>query len=97
MIVNSADELFLLGSTSSPDYPVTPSAFDTSFNGGSSTSLSGLGVTYVNGSDIVITRMNADGTNLIASTFVGGSQDDGLNTSTSLKFNYADEVRGESS
>ena len=95
LIVNSADELFLLGSTSSPDYPVTPSAFDTSFNGGSSTSLSGLGVTYVNGSDIVITRMNADGTNLIASTFVGGSQDDGLNTSTSLKFNYADEVRGE--
>ena len=31
----------------------------------------------------------------MASTFLGGSDNDGLNTAPKLKFNYADEVRGE--
>ena len=30
-----------------------------------------------------------------ASTYIGGSGNDGLNTSQKLKRNYADEVRGE--
>ena len=32
---------------------------------------------------------------LIGSTYLGGTANDGLNTAAGLKFNYADEVRGE--
>lgn len=98
LIVNTNDELFLFGTTSSDNFPVTPNAFDTTFNGGPSPGpFGGLGVHYVNGSDIVITRFSSDGTQLLASTYVGGTGNDGLNTSTTnfLKYNYADEVRGE--
>lgn len=98
LIVNSFDELFILGTTSSFDYPTTANAYDNSFNGGTLGNFSnGLGVIYSNGSDIIVSRLSTNGTNLIASTYLGGSQNDGINsTSTNaLKYNYADEVRGE--
>ncbi|MBL7964831.1 MAG: gliding motility-associated C-terminal domain-containing protein [Flavobacteriales bacterium] len=95
LIVNASDELFVLGTTSSPDFPTTANAFDNSFNGGSALNLLGLGSNYVNGSDMVIARLSADGGTLLASTFLGGSGNDGMNTATGLKFNYADEIRGE--
>lgn len=98
LIVNSNDELFIFGTTSSDNFPVTPNAFDTTFNGGPDPGVfTGLGVHYVFGSDIVISRISPDGTQLLASTYVGGSGNDGLNTSPSnfLRYNYADEVRGE--
>ncbi|HRS54579.1 MAG TPA: PKD domain-containing protein, partial [Bacteroidales bacterium] len=50
---------------------------------------------FPQGSDIVISRLSADGTNLLSSTYVGGSGNDGLNVPWPLKHNYADEVRGE--
>jgi len=98
LIVNSFDELFILGTTSSTNYPTTANAYDSTFNGGTGLNLSnGLGVNYTNGSDIVVSRLNTTGNVLLASTYLGGSQNDGLNsTSTNtLKYNYADEVRGE--
>ena len=97
LIVNSKNQLFIFGTTSSPDFPTTDLAYDTSYNGGpSSGALVGLGVNYINGSDITVTRLNTDGTQLVASTFVGGTGNDGLNVSPNvLKYNYADEVRGE--
>ena len=95
-IVNSNDELFVFGTTSSPNFPTTQNAFDQSYAGGPGTGvLPGLGVNYINGSDIVVFRFNNDGTALLASTFLGGNLNDGLNTSGFLKYNYADEVRGE--
>ena len=94
MIVNSADELFIFGTTGSADFPVTSSAYQANFNGGPLLSLS-LGVAFPNGSDIFVSRLSTDGGNLLASTFLGGTDNDGLNTATRLKFNYADEVRGE--
>ena len=94
MIVNSADELFIFGTTGSADFPVTSSAYQANFNGGSTLSLS-LGVAFPNGSDIFVSRLSTDGGNLLASTFLGGTDNDGLNTASQLKFNYADEVRGE--
>lgn len=95
LITNGADEVFVLGSTSSTAFPTTTGAYDTGWNGGTAFSPGGLGVNYVNGSDMIVARLSADGTQLLASTYVGGSQNDGLNTSTALKFNYADEIRGE--
>ena len=95
MIVNSADELFIFGTTGSADFPTTLSAYQTSLNGGPALSALGIGVSFPNGADIFVSRLSANGGNLLASTFIGGTDNDGLNTATSLKFNYADEVRGE--
>lgn len=95
LIVNSNDELFILGTTSSPNFPHTNSAYDTTYNGGPRVVLNGLGLDFINGSDLIVTRMSANGANLIASTYLGGTGNDGLNTSLNLKVNYADEVRGE--
>ena len=95
MIVNSANELFIYGTTASADFPTTQFAFQQQFAGGGPLSPSGIGVSFPNGSDIFVSRLNANGGDLLSSTFIGGSGNDGLNTSTQLKYNYADEVRGE--
>jgi gliding motility-associated-like protein len=104
LIVNNFDELFILGTTSSTNYPYTTGCYDSTYNGGVPNDLQqGLGANYINGSDIVASNLSSDGTTLLASTFIGGSGNDGLNsthvfTSCSLnvlKYNYADEIRGE--
>lgn len=102
LIVNSLDELFVFGSSSSSNYPTTTGAYDNTYNGGTPVNMqNGLGVNYVNGSDIVVSRISADGASLLASTYIGGSSNDGLNhtsatpTQNILRYNYADEVRGE--
>ncbi|MCC7502634.1 MAG: hypothetical protein IT229_08905, partial [Flavobacteriales bacterium] len=96
LIVNGNDELFVYGTTSSPNFPTTNGAFDASFNGGPAVNLTnGLGANYPNGADMVVARLSSDGSQLLASTYLGGSNTDGLNTAPGLKFNYADEVRGE--
>ena len=98
LIVNSNDELFILGSTASSNFPVTTGAFQTSFHGGQDMGVfSGIGVHYLTGSDIFITHFSVDGTSLLGSTYVGGSGNDGLTYPEyiGLNFNYADDVRGE--
>lgn len=95
IVVNSRDELYILGTTSSSDFPMSNNAYDTTYNGGNSIQFNGLGVNYQNGSDLFVTHLSADGTALLSSTYLGGSANDGLNASTALKFNYADEIRGE--
>lgn len=80
MFVNAFDELVIFGTTGSGDFPVTPSAFDTSFNGGTYLRYENdQTIVYPNGSDIFISRFSADGTHLQASTYVGGTGNDGLN------------------
>lgn len=94
LIVNSQGQLYILGSTGSADFPTTTGAFDQTFNGGTPYTLTSI-LQYTSGSDIVISKLSADGTQLLASTYVGGTANDGLNTNVPLKFNYADDVRGE--
>ena len=99
LIVNDRQELLLMGTTSSLNYPTTSNAFDTTFNINPNNInpvnlLNGLGVFYPNGSDICISKFDSSGSALLASTFLGGTHNDGLNTA-GTKFNYADEVRGE--
>ncbi|MEY3397532.1 MAG: hypothetical protein RL220_126, partial [Bacteroidota bacterium] len=95
LICDENNTLYVYGTTSSPDFPVTNGAFDNTWNGGSIFAPSGVGADYVNGSDIVVAHFSADGSDLLASTFLGGSGNDGVNTASTLKFNYADEFRGE--
>ena len=95
MVVNSNNELYILGTTGSDNFPTTQNSFEVNFQGGTNFFPTGLGVSFPNGSDIFISRLSSNGGALLSSTFVGGSDNDGLNTSTKLKFNYADEIRGE--
>ena len=94
LVVNDNDELYVLGSTGSSNFPTTAGAFDSVFHGGSNYLLTNV-LSYSNGSDIVISKFNSTGTSLLGSTYLGGSSNDGLNTPAGLKKNYADEVRGE--
>jgi gliding motility-associated-like protein len=98
VIVNSNDELIILGSTASDNFPVSTGAFQTTFHGGVDMGIfNGIGVHYATGSDIFITHFSADGSTLIGSTYVGGSGNDGLTYPEyiGLNYNYADDVRGE--
>lgn len=92
LIATDAGELLILGTSSSSNYPTTAGCYDNSYNGGNATTISGIA--YSNGSDIVVTKLSANGSSLVGSTYIGGNRNDGLNISA-LKFNYADEARGE--
>ncbi len=65
LIENSQGQLCVLGSTTSADYPVTASAFQTNYEGNT---------------DMVISVVAADGGSLVGSTFMGGSNADGSNS-----------------
>jgi len=86
LIVNSNNELLVYGRSNSTDFPTTVGAYDRTQNGSM---------------DIIVTKFNTTGTALTASTFIGGTGDDGVNivmsprTYQSLKYNYADDARGE--
>ena len=95
MVVNSSNELFIFGTTSSLNFPTTSGAYQTSFNGGTYYGVGGLGVTFNNGSDIFVSKLSTDGGSLLSSTYIGGSENDGLNIHVPINKNYADEVRGE--
>ena len=94
MFVNENDELYVFGTTGSYTFPTTAQAYDNSFNGGVPVNVNNS-VQFPNGTDIFITKFSADGDSLLASTFIGGSSNDGLNTGSPLRKNYADESRGE--
>ncbi len=84
-LVCHGGELILLGSTNSDNYPISAGAYDNQLNNG------GGGGSFGE-TDICITRLNNNGTALIGSTYVGGTQSDGENE---LYFNYDDSYRGE--
>jgi hypothetical protein len=58
IVVDAAGSAYVAGHTSSSDFPTTPGAFDESHNGGS---------------DVFVTKLTADGSGLVYSTFLGGS------------------------
>lgn len=93
LVVNENDELILYGTTGSADYPTTTNAFNSNFSGGINATINAIA--FPQGSDIVISKLNADGSVMLASTYIGGVGNDGLNTASALKYNYADEARGE--
>jgi hypothetical protein len=65
--VDGMSRAHVTGRTSSTDFPTTTGAFDTTFNFG------------INGVDAFVTKLNASGSALAYSTFLGGAdQDEGL-------------------
>jgi gliding motility-associated-like protein len=84
-------DLFIYGVTSSVNFPMAGTPYDPTFNGGPVADENSLNFV---GSDIYVARLNASGTSLIASTYIGGSNIDGLNRDI-LQYNYGDQFRGE--
>lgn len=91
IVSNDAGELFVLGVTSSNNFPLAGTPFQGTFQGGPTTTQNGL---QFSGTDIVLFKFSPDGTNLMASTYFGGTGNDGLNLGT-LNYNYGDQFRGE--
>lgn len=79
LVADHRDNLLVMGTTYSSDFPVDTGGYDNSFNGGT---------------DIFVVKLSADGSQMLGGTFIGGSANDGLNTLT-LRFNYADDFRGD--
>jgi gliding motility-associated-like protein len=86
MIVDPAGNLIIAGRSYSTDFPTTAGCYDNSLNGSG---------------DLVIAKLNSNGTALLASTFIGGSGEDVCNFTPvefgwgNLKHNYGDDARSE--
>ena len=97
LVVNAQNELVVFGSTSSTNYPTTTGALQRGFGGGSlvrAYNNADEPYTMPNGSDMVVTRLSATGSALPASTYLGGSGNDGV-TASALWTNYGDAFRGD--
>ena len=80
LYVNSFDELIVMGTTGSENFPTTEGAYQRQHHGGEQLDYGGGGyINFPQGIDLFVSRMSADGSQLCASTYVGGSGNDGLN------------------
>ena len=79
IIADFNQQLYVYGSSSSGNYPVTTNAFQ-SLHGGSN--------------DIVVSILSTDGSSLVGSSYFGGNGNDGVNNSDENS-NYGDDFRGE--
>lgn len=109
MFVNPMDELLIFGTTGSTDFPTSTGAYQTTHAGGTPIDYESSTIHFNAGSDIFVSRFSADGSQLQASTYVGGTGNDGLNFrqyynsnyntlmdgNDSLYYNYGDGARGE--
>jgi len=94
LVVTDNEELIILGTTSSGNYPTTTDAFNRLNRKGPSTAITFLN--YIQGTDIFITKLDAEGSALLGSTFVGGTNYDGNQFDVfSLRKNYGDQFRGD--
>ena len=80
LVTDKNHNLIVFGTSLSKNYPTKTGSFD---------------VTHNDSFDIIVTKLSADGTQLIGSTYIGGNGADGMNIADSLRMNYADEFRGE--
>jgi hypothetical protein len=107
LVVNSQGQLVLLGSSGSSNYPTTSGALQRTYGGGTLADPFGYEgpEKAPNGSDLVVTRLAANGAALVGSTYLGGSGNDGLlplvpslgaNAPVpQLAHNYGDAFRGD--
>ena len=79
LIVDAQNNIYMHGATGSSDFPMTSQAYDATFNGGSSIFFANSGTYFKYGTDLYVAKLSAGGNQLLASTFIGGSFNDGLN------------------
>lgn len=91
LVSDANGDLYVMGVTGSPNFPVLANAFDNTFNGGPAIAQNELGY---DGADIFISHLSADGTTMVGCTFIGGTGTDGVNIDQ-LNYNYGDPFRGE--
>ena len=107
LICDQNNNVYLYGVTSAIDFPVQ-GGFQTSHGGGSTLSVNFNGTNFGNvGTDIFVAKFSSNGHNLLGSTYIGGSSNDGVNYKVtsgnynsvaaydSLSMNYGDQFRGE--
>ena len=80
IVLDASGDAFLGGITYSSDFPTTPGAFDTSFNPGPLSEY-----------DVFVAKLNSAGSNLLYSTFIGGSGQDTVGPGA-LRVNDAGEA-----
>lgn len=80
LVVDQFDQLIIMGSTLSRNFPVSATAFDKVHN---------------DSFDITLTKFSKNGQVLIGSTYVGGSHSDGISIADTLCMGYMDHMRGE--
>ena len=95
--------MYVYGTTGSQNFPTTGAAYQdtlTNPNAANSRTLE-VAVGYLLGCDMFISAFQPDGRQLLASTYVGGSENDGINNPSPfgfgnprvLNYNYADVAR----
>jgi gliding motility-associated-like protein len=86
LIIDHNDNLCFYGVTSSTNFPVSTNAYDISYNGGQFIMFVNNGLRFNNGTDIYVAKFSSSGNSLLASTYIGGSRNDGLNHSNANNF-----------
>ncbi len=107
LICDEENNVYLYGATSSIDFPIE-GGFQTDHAGGDPLNIAFNGTNFGSvGTDIFISKFSANGLNLLGSTYIGGSANDGVNFKISsgtyssaaaydsLTTNYGDQFRGE--
>jgi len=94
LVMNSKNELLVLGTTSSFDFPITRGTVQRRFKGGDYVDNSVVDVDFP--CDIFVAKISLDGSRLLACTYLGGTKNDGVNAQGSpLNKNYGDIFRGD--
>lgn len=81
LIIDKNDNLCFYGVTSSSDFPITNSAYDNTYNGGSLIFFYNNGHRFNYGTDIFVAKFSSNGSSLLGCTYIGGSENDGINHS----------------
>lgn len=111
LICDPNNNVYIYGATSSRDFPIVNGYQPVHGEGVAGANFFNNGVyfnnmspgspTTLHGTDIFVSKISSNGHNLLGSTFMGGSHNDGVNmksgalTYDSLTTNYGDNFRGE--
>ena len=97
LVTDETGDIYVMGTTGSQNFPTTADAYEPDFIGGPYLDLGAYSFygAYDNGCDIVVSKIDGVDGSLEASTFVGGSENDGVNLGQKLNYNYGDVCRGE--
>lgn len=94
LVMNSKNELLVLGTTSSDNFPTTHGVVQENFKSGVLKYNNVVAVYFP--CDIFVAKISSDGSRLLACTYLGGTKNDGINAeSRALDKNYGDIFRGD--